>query len=205
MQLSVKGKQLDVGDSLRAHIQSQLTELVGKYFSSPIEAQVTLSKDAHLFRADISVHAGRGIQLQSTSSAADPYAAFDEAATRIAGRLRRYKKKLVDHHKQQRSEEQAVIANAFVLNAVHSDDAEGHAADHPVVVAEMTTPIESLTVGEAVMRLDLGDLPALMFRNRANGGLNMIYRRADGHIGWVDPAQTVAANKPHATAKTATS
>lgn len=193
MQLSVKGKQIDVGDALRTHVETQLKDITGKYFNGTLDAHVTFSREAHLFRADITVHAGRGIVLQANAAANEPYPAFDLAAERIARRLRRYKKKIVDlHHESSRnSQEEATVASAFVLHG-EEHDREEEANDNPVVVAEMTTPIELLTVSEAVMRLDLGDLPALMFRNRGHGGLNMIYRRPDGHIGWIDPAETAA-------------
>ena len=192
MKLSVKGKQVDVGDALRSHVETQLKDTVAKYFSDSLDAQVTLSREAHLFCADITVHAGRGIVLQSNASAVEPYPAFDAAVTRLAGRLRRYKHKIKQHHHDSsREQAESLIANAFVL---HGEDhgREEEINDNPVVVAEMTTPVDTLTVSEAVMRLDLGDLPALMFRNRGNGGLNMIYRRPDGHIGWVDPTANAA-------------
>lgn len=191
MQLSVKGKQIDVGDALRQHVDEQLTELVGKFFGDSLDAQVTFSREAHLFQADITVHAGRGITLQSNGSAAEPYPAFDQAAQRIAERLRRHKNRLKKHHQESKAED-SVVAQSFVLNA-QQDDASDTGSDNPVVVAEMTTPIEMLTVSEAVMKLDLGEMPALMFRNRAHGKLNMIYRRADGNIGWVDPSQSLKA------------
>ena len=184
MQLSVKGKQIDVGDALRTHVETRLNEAVSKYFSQGLDAHVTFSREAHMFRADIMVHAGRGITLQSNALASEPYPAFDMAAERMAKRLRRHKKRLVDLHHEPKADE-AVLAQAYVL---HGEDHEDSANDNPVVVAEMTTPIETLSVSEAVMRLDLGDLSALMFHNRGHGGLNMIYRRPDGHIGWVDPA-----------------
>jgi ribosomal subunit interface protein len=196
MQLSVKGKQIDVGDALRTHVESQLKELVGKYFSDSLDATVTFSKEAHMFRADIAVHAGRGMLLQANASASEPYPAFDLAAARIGGRLRRYKNKIKHHHHENGRREEALLASAFVLHG-EEHDREEEATHNPVVVAEMTTPIESLTVSEAVMRLDLGDLPALMFRNRGHSGLNMIYRRADGNIGWVDPTYDTAANPKH--------
>jgi len=187
MQLSVKGKQIDVGDALRTHVETQLKDITGKYFSESLDAHVTFSREAHLFRADITVHAGRGITLQANANASEPYPAFDMAAQRIAGRLRRYKNKIKHHHQESANKTEALIASSFVLKA-DEHDREEQANDNPVVVAEMTTPIENLTVSEAVMRMDLGDLSALMFRNSAHGGLNMIYRRPDGHIGWVDPS-----------------
>lgn len=183
MQLSVKGKQIDVGDALRKHVEAQLKDIVGKYFSDTLDAHVTFSREAHLYRADIAVHAGRGILLQSNGSAAEPYPAFDMAAGRIRERLRRHKNKLKHHNHAHIKSEEAFLANSFVLKG---DEEEAN--DNPVVVAEMTTPIETLTVSEAVMRLDLGDLPALMFKSRAHGGFNLIYRRPDGNIGWIDPA-----------------
>lgn len=186
MKLSVKGKQIDVGDALRQHVEEQLSEITGKFFSQSLESIVTFSREAHLFRADITVHAGRGIVLQSNASAVEPYPAFDQAAERMAERLRRHKNRLKKHHPDAAIVEEV---QSFVLNAEQADVAEGDSADNPLVIAEMTTPIETLTVSEAVMRLDLGDLPALMFRNRAHNGLNMIYRRPDGHIGWIDPAE----------------
>jgi ribosomal subunit interface protein len=194
MKLSVKGKQIDVGDALRTHVNQRLEETIGKYFGDSLEATVTFSRDAHLFRADIIVHGDHGILLQSTASADQPYPAFDIAVDKLAGRLRRHKTKIKQqHHAADRSGKiVASIANTFVL---HGDDkaSDEEVGDNPAVIAEMTTPVETLTVGEAVMRLDLGDLPALLFRNRGHGGLNMIYRRSDGNIGWVDPAETAAA------------
>jgi len=188
MQLSVKGKQIDVGDALRQHVESQLKDIIGKYFSDGIDAQVTFSREAHMFRADIAVHAASGILLQANANASEPYPAFDQAAERIKKRLRRYKNKIKHHHHEQGGErDAALVASSFVLHG-GEEEKEEQANDNPAVVAEMTTPIEILTVSEAVMRLDLADLPALMFKNRAHGGLNMIYRRTDGHIGWVDPS-----------------
>jgi ribosomal subunit interface protein len=188
MQLSVKGKQIDVGDALRSHVESQLNDITGKYFSNSLDAHVTFSREANMFRADITVHAGRGMVIQTNANAAEPYPAFDKAAARIAGRLRRYKNKIKHHHHDNaRQNSEALMAGSFVLHG-EDHDREEQANDNPVIVAEMTTPIESLTVSEAVMRLDLGDLPAILFKNSAHGGLNMIYRRPDGNIGWVDPA-----------------
>jgi ribosomal subunit interface protein len=198
MQLSVKGKQIDVGDALRQHVETRLTDIIGKYFGSTLDATVTFSREAHLFRADVTVHAGRNILLQSNASASEPYPAFDMAADRMAKRLHRYKERLKKHH-QESPAEAATMAPSFVLNP--EEDMQEQTGDNPVIVAEMTTPIETLTVGEAVMRLDLGDMPALMFHSRAHGGLNMIYRRPDGHIGWVDPVQSIAAAPAKAKAR----
>ena len=185
MQLSVTGKQIDIGDALRQHVTDALTDSVEKYFGNALDGAVVLSREASEFHAEISVHVGKGIQIQAHATAGDAYAAFDDAADHMAKRLRRYKRRLRDHHRSARTDE-AIAAQAFVLAGEGPDDTEP-ASDEPVVVAEMEAEIASLTVGEAVMRLDLANTPALMFRNSAHGGLNMLYRRPDGTIGWVDP------------------
>jgi len=197
MQLTVKGKQLDVGDALRTHVADSLTAVVGKYFNKPIEANVVLAKDAHLYKADIQVHVGRGIVLQSTADATEPYPAFDTACDKLAKRLRRYKRRLRDHHTENGAAE-ALPARYQILEAEaedHQDEVEAQAdgAHQPMVVAEMETSIATLSVSEAVMRLELAQAPALMFHNGAHGRLNMVYRRVDGNIGWVDPAEKAGA------------
>lgn len=211
MQIIVKGKQLDVGESLRTHVETTLNTLVGKYFSNPLEATVVLSKQGHLFKADIQAHAGPGIVLQSYGDASEPYPAFEEAAEKIAKRLRRYKRRLRDQHQGAITARPArkyiidtevdEVADDAVANGGANGGANGADAHHPMIIAEMQTTIESLTVSEAVMRLDLGDLPALLFHNSAHGGLNMVYRRPDGNVGWVDPADTAAAGKANGTVK----
>ena len=190
MQLSVNGKQLDIGDSLKEYIEREVPTIVGKYFANPTDADVTVSKEGATFRTDITVHVGKGIMVQSHALSDDPYASFDEAAEHMAKRLRRYKRRLRDHHRERSQKEDVLNAAQYVL--APEEDAEPQAGeptepDQPVIVAEMQTHIERLSVGEAVMRMDLANLPAMMFRNSAHGGLNMVYVRSDGNIGWVDP------------------
>ncbi|MCA8909509.1 MAG: ribosome-associated translation inhibitor RaiA [Rhodospirillaceae bacterium] len=188
MDLTVKGKQLDVGDALRTHVEETLVAITGKYFNGAIDASVSFAKDAHLFQAVVSVHVSRSIQMEAQASADAPYVAFDLAAERLAKRLRRYKRRLTDHHKDPQPAAGELTAAAYVLEAEPEDIGDDHVEpEQPVVVAEMTMDIAELTVSQAVMRLDLADIPALMFRNRAHGRLNMVYRRKDGNIGWVDP------------------
>ena len=182
MHLTVKGKHLDVGDSLRTHVAEQLTHTAQKYFRDPIEATVIFSKEKnHLFTADISIHVGGGMVLQSHHEASDPYPAFDVAAKMVSKRLSRYKDKLRDHHKQE------PVSLAATYTTFKTDENEAEGGTEPPVIAEMTTQVQTLAVADAVMRLELGRLPALMFRNPKHGGLNMVYRRQDGNIGWVDP------------------
>lgn len=190
MQLSVNGKQLDIGDSLKEYIEREVPTIVEKYFANPTDADVTVSKEGTTFRTDIAVHVGRGIVVQSHARSGDPYASFDEAADHMAKRLRRYKRRLRDHHRDRSQKEEILRASQYVLAAEEEADPEAKEhpePDQPVIVAEMQTHIETLSVGAAVMRMDLANIPALMFRNSAHGGLNMVYVRPDGNIGWVDP------------------
>ena len=193
MNLIVKGQQIDVGDALREHVRSSLDDVFGKYFGDAIDATVTFSRDAHFYRASVSAHVGRGIMAQSEAVADQPYLACDQALDRLAKRLRRHKRRLRDHHKMPVEVESAGL---YVLSGAPSDDEPLAETDDgaPMVIAEMKTDIATLTVSEAVMRLDLADDGALLFVNRAHGGLNMVYRRPDGNVGWVDPKGNSAKN-----------
>jgi len=190
MHVTVTGRQIDVGQALREHAESGLENIVNKYFEQAMEAAVTFSKTGAFFHADISVHVGRGILVQGGDEADDPYVAFNAAAEHIGKRLRRHKRRLRDHQNSQARDIEALQAQQYILRQEEAGDeegAEGNEAEAPVVIAEMTTEIASMTVEEAVMRMDLADANAFMFRNSAHGGLNMVYRRNDGNIGWVDP------------------
>lgn len=188
MQLSVKGQQIDVGSAFRGHMEDSLTKMLGKYFGDAIDARVTLSRTGHIFRAVVSAHVGRNIHLEAHGEADQPYPAFDTAAERLSKRLRRHKARLRDHHKEDPGDQDILPAQQYILSGEADEDGEWEQQqDQPVVVAEMATEIPILTVSEAVMRMDLSDQPAMMFRNRAHGGLNMVYRRSDGNIGWIDP------------------
>lgn len=189
MNLTVSGKQVDVGDSLRAHVERELVSAVGKYFGDAVDGAVVFSRDGHEFRADVSVHVGRNILVQGHGMAADAYAAYEIAGDHVAKRLRRYKRRLRDHHQRVGRDGRDESARHIVL-AAEGDEMAEPVEPGPAIIAEMRTDIPTLTVGEAVMRLDLAQQPALMFRNSANGLMNMVYRRTDGNVGWVDPANT---------------
>ena len=187
MNLSVKGKNIDIGEALRGHVADRLNGVLDKYFGDAIEAAIVIGREAHFFRAQISVHIGRGILLQSTAEAGEAYAAFDAALDHLAKRLRRYKRRLRDHR---RADGQSLKAAQYVL--APEAEGEGEAASRadapgPAIVAEMASEVPTLSVADAVMRMDLADQPALLFLNSAHGGLNLVYRRGDGNIGWVDP------------------
>ena len=188
MHITVTGKQVDVGDALRGHVEDRITASAEKYFGNPIDAQIVFSREGSRHRVDCSVHVGAGIHVKAHASAEDAHAGFDAAAERVEKRLRRYKRRLRNHHKSAPVE--LVEAASYVLSAEEEHDE--HTEDvQPVIVAESTTDIPTVSVSEAVMRLDLANVPVLMFRNSAHGGLSVVYRREDGNFGWVDPKNPV--------------
>jgi len=190
MQISIHGKQMDLGDALRSHISDKLEDIDQKYFNRAIEAVATLAPEGNAFtKAHVSFRIGKDIFVVADAKDKDPYSAFDGAAEKVAKQLRRYKKRLRDHH--ERLEESNVIpAQNYVLSPEPEAVDDNHnepAAHEPIVVADMVTNIQTMSVSEAVMRLDLSGENALLFRNAQHEGLNMIYRRTDGNVGWVDP------------------
>jgi ribosomal subunit interface protein len=190
MQVVVNGKNMDVGEALRTHVNTTLTDLVRKYFSNSLDANVTFSQEAHLFRADCTVHVARDLHVYAHATDTDPYACFNIAAQKLEKRLRRYKRRITDHHKRRHDASEVALAAAYsVFPSADETDEEviNDANGAPLTIAESTTNIPVLTVGDAVMRLDVSDEPVLLFRNNAHGELNVVYRRKDGNIGWVDP------------------
>ncbi len=190
MQLTVSGKQIDLSDALRVHVAAHLDVITNKYFDQALEAQVTFSKARSFFTCDINMHAGRGMTVRGEGEAGDAHAAFDDAAEHIATRLRRYRRRVSEHA---RSEVERAVPEAgrqYVLQTEALPETEQQTeaeALHATVIAESDTTIETLTVRDAVMRLDLSYQQVLMFRNGKNGQLNVVYRRTDGHVGWIDP------------------
>lgn len=194
MELEIHGKQLDVGEALREHVTDKLEELDEKYFNHATSATVTFSKEGHghgVFKVTISYLVSKGVMVNAEAEAGDAHGAFDKAAEKAAKRLRRNKKKLRDHHDRgsKTVEGEIIKARDYTLaNNLLDNNEEEHEGDEPLVVAETTTVIPTITVSEAVMRLDLSGKSAMLFRNASNNGINMVYRREDGNVGWVDPA-----------------
>lgn len=187
MKLTVAGKQLDIGQSLKTHVEEAALASISKYFANPVEINVVFSREAHNIRADVSAHIGRAITVRGHNASSDAYAAFDGAIEHIAKRLRRYKRRLRNHHVNHDKTVEITAASQYVLQGTDGDESPAGDLDGHIVIAEMATEIPNLTVGEAVMRMDLEDAAQLMFRNNAHGGLNLVYRRPDGNIGWIDP------------------
>jgi len=192
MQLTVQGKQMDVGDSLRARVNEKLEELNGKYFNHATYATVTFSKEGHghgLVNAQIHIRIGKNIMVLAEDLAGDAHSAFDSAAEKVAKQLRRYKRRLRDHHDRlEETPDEIMEARYFTVDPESDKDEEkATQGEDPVIIAEIATDIQTMSVPDAVMRLDLGGQTALLFRNAKHNRLNMIYRRPDGNIGWVDP------------------
>ncbi|MFD1704785.1 ribosome hibernation-promoting factor, HPF/YfiA family [Methylopila henanensis] len=182
MSLRVSGKNLDLGDALRGQVQDRITDAMEKYFGGGFSGHVTVAKDGAGFRTECSLHLDSGIVLQSAGAAGDAYASFDQAAGRIETRLKRYKQRLKDHH----SDGEADSAPYVVFETPDDGDVEEEGWS-PVIIAETTTRLRRMTVGFAVMELDLTGAPVVVFRHAVHGGINMVYRRADGNVGWIDP------------------
>ena len=200
MQLTVHGKQIDVGEALRTHVTDKLEDINQKYFNHATDATVTFSKEGHghgLTKSLIHIRVGKNIMVLADDTEPDPYAAFDKAADKVAKQLRRYKKKLRDHHErlEQSPDLEIIRARDYILASTSEENKEDEiddgvaVGDDPVIIAEMTTDIQTTSVSDAVMRMDLAGQSALLFRNASHNGLNMVYRRADGNVGWVDPEQ----------------
>jgi ribosomal subunit interface protein len=189
MQITVSGKQVELSDALRERVSSELTGITGKYFEHAQDARITFGRSRLGFICDIDLHAGRGLTLRGEAEGSDAYTAFDKAAGHVSKRLRRYRRRVSDHARDVAQRARPESARQIILRAEADDHEEPEAASHvaPAVIAETVTEIAHLSVSEAVMRMELADHPVLMFRDMNSGVLNVVYRRADGNIGWIDP------------------
>ena len=194
MQLTITGKQIDIGSALRTHVQSKMKQAVGKYFDRPVDGSVTFSRDGHEYRVECTVHLSSGLYLHAQGRSTDIYASFDSAVDRMDKRVSRYKERVRDHHNGSRDPFDASPVREHVISGGDHLAEDELVPAAPVIVSESITQMRTLTVSEAVMQLELGDAPAIVFRNSAHGEVNVVYKRADGHIGWVDPQ----GNKPAA-------
>lgn len=186
MLIKVNGKHIDIGDALREHVETVLPASVSKYAENPINASVTFSPDRHEFKCDCTVHLSTGMIAKATGRSGEVYAALDEALEHLEKQLRRYKRRLKDHHRISPVEKFDAATSVYESR----DDEEEEAAEDlaPVIIAESTTSIMTLaSVGDAVMHMDLSGESVLVFHNEKTSTLNVVYRRDDGNIGWIDP------------------
>ena len=197
MTFRVSGKNLDVGDALRDRISDRIAETVGKYFDGGYSGHLTLARDGFGFRTECAIHLDSKITLHADGMAPDAYASADQAASRIEKRLRRYHRRLKGH-RPERNETRAtnwaaIDAASYIIAAPEQGDETDIDAFTPVIIAESTTTLKQLSVSDAVTELDLTGAPVLVFRHAAHGGVSIVYRRADGHFGWIDPPGLAAA------------
>jgi ribosomal subunit interface protein len=197
MSFRVSGKNIEVGEALRERVEARVAEAMGKYFDGGYSGHVTLQREGFGFRTECAIHLDSKITLHAEGMAADAYASADQAALRIERRLRRYHRRLKDHRPERLDGRGgAVDAPSYVI-AAPEDEAEPPAEGFaPVIIAESTTALRKLSVSEAVLELDMTGAPVVVFRHAANGGVNVVYRRTDGHFGWID-AHFAAADQAH--------
>jgi len=190
MRYQISGKQIDIGEALQTHVQNELSEMLGKYAGRPTDATVVFSKSGHEHVCEATVHLSTGLTAQAKAHDAEIYAAFDSCSEKMDKQLRRYKRRLKDHHKERSQPVELFGASSYILaGASESEDSEPDSLQ-PMIVAEMETKIPSLSVGEAVMQMEIAGAPVLVFRNEGKEGINVVYRRDDGNIGWIDPTSS---------------
>jgi len=195
MSLRVSGKNIDIGEVLRARVDARVAEAATKYFDGGFSGHVTISREGFGFRTECAIHLDSGITLEADALEGDAYSSADQAALRIEKRLRRYKSRLRDRQARRNNgqsavDEPPVNAPSYVIAAPTDDGSAAveHAGEfNPVIIAESTTELKRLSVSEAVFELDLTGTAVVLFRHAGHGRVNLVYRRSDGHIGWIDP------------------
>jgi len=187
MRYQISGRSIDIGEALQTHVKAELGEVVEKYAQRPTDTVVTFSKVAHEHVCEAIIHLSTGLTAQAKGHAVEIYAAFESCREKMDKQLRRYKRRLRSHHRDRAEPVEYGGGSSYIL--APSEDVEDTDLDTltPVVIAEMETKIPSITVGEAVMQLELAGDRMLVFRNEGHGGVNVVYRRDDGNIGWIDP------------------
>ncbi|WP_428547151.1 ribosome hibernation-promoting factor, HPF/YfiA family [Profundibacter sp.] len=188
MRYQISGKQIDVGEALQTHVKDELGAVVGKYAERPTDANIIFSRDASEYVCEATVHLSTGLTASAKAHTHEIYAAFEKCSDKLEKQLRRYKRRLKDHYRERSQPVELSGANSYILaGSTNSEESEPETLQ-PMIIAEMETKIPSLSVGEAVMQMELAGAPVLVFRNEGHSGVNVVYRRDDGNIGWVDPS-----------------
>lgn len=187
MRYQITGKQIDIGEALQTHVKTELGDVVGKYAGRPTDANIVFSKSGHEYVCETEVHLSTGLTAQAKGHATEIYAAFDSASEKMEKQLRRYKRRLKDHHKERSQPVELSDAGSYILASNSESEEQEPEGVGSMIVAEMETKIPSISVGEAVMQMEIANAPVLVFRNEGHSGINVVYRREDGNIGWIDP------------------
>lgn len=186
MLYQISGKQIDIGEALQTHVKDEMSAAVSKYAEQPTSANVVFSRIAHEFVCEATVHFSTGLTAQAKAYATEIYAAFDSCCDKMEKQLRRHKRRLKDHHKDRSEPIELTGGSSYILAATEENDSDD-ASLQPMIIAEMETQIPSISVGEAVMQMELRGAPLLVFRNEKTGGINVVYAREDGNVGWIEP------------------
>ncbi len=188
MRYQITGHQIDIGDALQTHVRNELDGAVAKYAGRPTDATIVFSKSAHEYICEATLHLSSGLTAQAKAHATEIYAAFEQCTQKMEKQLRRYKRRLKNHHRTRSEPIETTGGASYILSSGHdSEDSEPETLQ-PIIIAEMETQIPSLSVGEAVMQMELQGAQVLVFRNEGQkAGVNIVYRRDDGNIGWIDP------------------
>jgi ribosomal subunit interface protein len=197
MSFRVSGKNLDLGDALRERVLARVAEAMGKYFDGGYSGHMTLAREGFGFRTECAIHLDSKITLEAEGMAADAYASADQAAVRIEKRLRRYHRRLKDHRPERVDGYGSDDVASYVIAAPEEESEVDFDDFTPVIIAESTTALKRLSVSDAVSELDMTGAPVVVFRHAAHGGINVVYRRGDGHFGWIDPQPAADAADPH--------
>ena len=188
MRYQITGKQIDIGEALQTHVENELGSVLEKYAGRPTDATIVFSRDAHEYVCEAVVHLSTGLTAQARGHASEIYAAYERCGEKLDKQLRRYKRRLKDHHRERSQPVELMGGSSYILAGSDDDGDSEPETLQPVIVAEMETNIPSLSVGEAVMQMELAGAPVLVFRNEKQAkGVNVVYRRDDGNIGWIDP------------------
>jgi ribosome hibernation promoting factor len=187
MRYQISGKQIDIGNALQTHVRNELDAVVQKYAERPTDANVIFSRNAHEFVCEATVHLSTGLTAQAKASDTEIYAAFDGCRDKMEKQLRRYKRRLKDHHRERAEPVELLDASSYILASNEQVNEAEPETLQPIIVAEMETRIQTLSVGEAVMQMELANENVLVFRNEGSGAINVVHRREDGNIGWIDP------------------
>jgi ribosomal subunit interface protein len=200
MSFRVSGKNIDIGEALRSRINVRIAEATAKYFDGGFSGHVTVGKEGFGFRAECLIHLDSGIVLEAGAMAADAYASADQVAVRIEKRLRRYKRRLKNHQAMGPNgaslEQHVIEAASYIIATPEHDSDDDTTVFNPVIIAESTTALKRLSVSEAVVELDLTGVAVVVFRHAGHGRVNLVYRRGDGHIGWIDPPTMEVTDTP---------
>jgi ribosomal subunit interface protein len=187
MRYQISGMHIDIGQALQTHVKNELGDAVFKYAERPTDANVVFSKSGHEYVCETTVHLSTGLTAQAKAFSPEIYSAFDSCCEKMEKQLRRYKRRLKDHHKERPNPVELLEASSYILASDNANEDSEPDSLQPIIIAEMETKIPSISVGEAVMQLELSGAPFLVFKNEGKQSVNVVYRRDDGNVGWIEP------------------